>query len=774
MIISRVWLNEFINLQQISTQTLCEKLNSIGLEVDDVKTINIPNKIVVAKVTQCKDHEDSDHLHVCQVDTGNELLQIVCGAPNVAEGQFVACALVGAVMPNGLEIKKAKLRGVESSGMLCSSSELGLPKINDGIMILDESIGELVLGKELKQYDFFKDDLIEIELTPNRGDCLSINGISRDLSAVFNLELNKINTFQDDGKNIGIGRILSIHVQNNTQDSLLYKAIELQEPLKLDLKTKLRLAFADIKLNNPVRNLLDYATYATGVIFNAYDYHKISTQDNQELVFNIDGSLEKSAKIYVKDQYISSIGIGQDEKFIADQNSKIIIIEANYSNPENVLNSINSDKNHAKNDMIIYNSTRGSEPNLAFGINFLLNILTLDETLIVYNGHQQILNETQSPDISFKISEISKIIGFEVDKEEVLLILKRLGFDNKIKDDIIYSKVPLFRHDIKNIQDIAEEILRIIGIDKIKSVALNISQDSNFNQTYYDYKNALKLRKKAVSNGFYECVHYIFDNIEELKELNYKPCKIKILNPLSNELGELRPTLINHLLASCEQNIKNYKKSVKLFEYGDVFDENGVQSKKISFLSSGLLKEISLLNGTKPINNNFFAFANLIQSIIGKIELKKGKLIPFLSEFEQAEVYFKNVKIGFMGRIDLRLEKQRDLEATYVCELDFEKIIFHEANAHEYSKFPSITRDLSFLVPKNLEYEKIKNCIKKLDIKILKDFAPVDIYDLGENMSLTLKFTFQGFEKTLQDDEITIFIDQILSSLKVNLNIGLR
>ena len=187
MIVTREWLQEWIDISGISTDELLKTLNSIGLEVDSYRKIEIPKKVVVGFVKSRKAHENSDHLSVCEVDIGSEVLQIVCGAKNVAAGQFVAVSLVGAVLPNGLEIKPAKLRGVESYGMICSATELNLPKLNDGIMVLDSSIGELTLGKELCEFKAFSDDVIEVDLTPNRSDCLSIRGVARDLSAALDL-----------------------------------------------------------------------------------------------------------------------------------------------------------------------------------------------------------------------------------------------------------------------------------------------------------------------------------------------------------------------------------------------------------------------------------------------------------------------------------------------------------------------------------------------------------------------------------------------------------
>ncbi|XPV82146.1 MAG: YtpR family tRNA-binding protein [Halarcobacter sp.] len=185
MIITRSWIQEYIDISKISTEDICKTLNSIGLEVDSFEEQRMPSNIVVGKVLEKEKHPDADKLNICQVDIGNETVQIVCGAKNVDAGQFVPVAVVGCHLGEGFKIKKAKLRGVESNGMICSSTEIGLPKLNDGILELDESIGKLEIGKELKDYPFLNDDVIEIELTANRGDCLSINGVAREISAFY-------------------------------------------------------------------------------------------------------------------------------------------------------------------------------------------------------------------------------------------------------------------------------------------------------------------------------------------------------------------------------------------------------------------------------------------------------------------------------------------------------------------------------------------------------------------------------------------------------------
>ncbi|MDO5045513.1 phenylalanine--tRNA ligase subunit beta [Campylobacter sp.] len=777
MIISRNWLNEWVDISNIDNEKLLKTFNSIGLEVDSFNEIRIPDKIVVGYVKSKAKHENAEKLSVCQVDVGNETLQIVCGAKNVEAGQFVPVALVGAVMPNGLEIKRAKLRGVESCGMICSSSELGLVKVNEGIMPLDESIGELRLGQALSEYPLLNDAIIEIELTPNRGDCLSVYGLARDISAALDLPIKDASRYDEAENLLGIGRILALHTEENLKSSFQYRVFELKEKINENLLMKIRLALIECSKEHCVERLLEYATHSTGVLFNAYDYDKLK-KDEDRVVFDLEKGKFLASKISVEGQDLGVAGIYKTKNAMLDENSKRIIIEANYTLPEVIATTIFEDKQITK-SADAYRSLRGSEPNVDFGADYLFKLLSNFKSVALYAGSQQSILTKEPMFVSFTMNEMNKMIGQETARNEVVKILKKLGFEVNLnaEKESVNVKVPTFRHDILNLQDVCEEIVRMIGIDNIASKPLKFSERSRINDTYKDYKHALKLRRKAASIGFFESVHYVFDDMSELNELGFKPCKAELANPITSELNTLRPTLINHLLKSAERNIKNSKKSVKIFEFGSVFSENGNQSERFGFVASGLVKEPTLLNSAKPAEIDLLSFALAIKNTIGEFELKPSSEIGYLSEFEQAKIYQNGVCVGYIGRVDMVVENRRDLPKTYLCEVEFDKLKFEKITAKPYSKFPAISRDLSLVVPEEMRFEKIKECIKALDIKCLKEFLPVDIYrdkNLGSSASITVKFTFQDDQKTLEDEDIAVVMDKILSALKTNLGITIR
>ncbi len=766
MIITKSWLSDWLDFEDKSLDDIAHTLNSIGIEVDRICTLKVPDKIVVGFVKEKVKHENSDKLSICQVDVGNEILQIVCGAQNVAQGQFVAVALKGALMPNGMEIKEAKLRGVDSCGMLCSSTELGFEKINDGIMLLDDSIGELELGKALNSYEIFNDGLIEVELTPNRGDCLSIYGIARDLAAALNLNLKEKLPFKEGENVLGIGRILRLSAEKELNSLYNYRAIELKEKIQTNLLIGLRLAQVENLGKNPIENLLNYATHSTGVLFNAYDLDSFY-KENEEFTLSLVKEAQGETKVSCQEELLSVSGIYQEEKFKSKEDSKIIIIEANYTDPMIIADAKMSYKK--QDDQTIYRSFRGSEPKLNLGMDFLLSVLEKNPNLIIYSSSQQIITNKELPNIAISIESISKTIGQEVDKDEVLKILKKLGFELILSaDGLVNVKAPMHRPDIKNLADICEEVVRIIGIDNIASKGLEFVEKNRLNSTYKNYKELVELRKKAVANGYFESLHYVLDNEEELRSLGFNPIKLKLINPITAELNTLRTTLLNHLLNAASLNAKNSKKIIKLFELGVIFGSNNEELNHIAFVHSGYKEEPKISNKAKPELANFYDFLLDLKNIIGDFKLKASKY-DILSPYEQADIYLKDLKIGFAGRLHLKIENERDLLKTYVCELDLNLIKQHFKLAKPYSKFPSISRDLSILIPKGFEYEKIKNCIEELDLENLENFRLVDLYSdvsLENSYSLTLKFVFRDMNKTLEEAQVAEYIDKILQSFK--------
>jgi phenylalanyl-tRNA synthetase beta chain len=779
MIVTREWLNEWIDLHAIDTDKISIALNAIGLEVDAIHKIRIPANVVVGKVVSCEKHPNADKLNVCHVDVGQSVQQIVCGAKNVAAGQIVAVALIGAELPGGLKIKKAKLRDVESCGMICSSTELGLPKINDGIMILDESIGELKIGKPLCEYPFLNDDIIEIGLTPNRGDCQSVYGVARDLSVYFDVEVRKVPQKEEEENQPGVGRVLQIHGTEALDGSYMYKVFDNQE-IQVPLLVELRLGFAEVESSCRLGKLLEYATYVTGVLLRAYNPSCFSANEDKAKITIAKDENGLDAVFGSNGEKVAITGIAQMDACRANALDTRIIVEANYTHPE-LIASLSANKKLGG-DKHLYRSSRGSEPNLSFGLDYFLKILVKKSKIMPYADAQQIIQDAEEKIINIHQDELTSMIGQEIAKNVVIKILKQLGFgvNFAFEQDVINVKVPQFRPDVVNTQDICEEIVRIVGIDNITAKPYVMAEKLRINLPYLNFKKRQMYRYRAVSVGFFETMHFVFDDKarQEKFGLPVLDDALDVANPITSELNTLRSSLLPNMLAAVSNNLKFGKKRVALFEVGSVFDAKRNESKKMAFVFSGEngLPEVS--NHGKPNEIDFFAFANKIQNILGHFTLLP---LPqpngLCSPYEAARVLIDGEEAGYMARVNVQVEKELDLSRTYVCELDFDALAYGRKCAKEYSKLPSSSRDLSLLVDQKMPYSDLEAFIRSIAPQSLVKFSIIDRYaheSLGENVSLTLNLQFQSMEKTFEEAEIAAMVDALLKQLNEKFGISIR
>ncbi len=754
MIVTKLWLNEFLDLSAVSTEKICATLNAIGLEVDSLSTISVPKGVVVGKVLSCEKHPDADKLNVCQVDLGSQTKQIVCGAKNVAAGQIIAAATVGADLGNGFVIKEAQLRGVESHGMICGSNEIGLPKLDDGIWVLDESLGELTLGKELSDFPALVDAVIDIELTANRGDCLSIYGVARDLSSALDIPLREVAYPTSSGENLEMELY-----HDSVHTALIY-----QEAVKNPSSNALidvRLGLVEKYDTNVTTRLLHYATQATGVLLRAYDERceKIEVKADEE-------NLES---VYCDGKIISRIGINQDKC-----EGEAIMIEASYINPDVVSRSVMGIK--CEKDDLYYRSSRGSESDLIFGLDYLAK-LTGSEKLATIKTKQQ---AKFSSSVTVSFSKINNFIGQDIAEDKVIAILEKLRFTLSRDKDLLTIDVPTFRHDIVNDQDVIEEIVRIVGIDNIVSKPFVFAEKRRFNEAYEMYQKRIHFRKRAAGAGFFEAVHYFFDNREKMEK--YKlPCiadNKDVANPINNDLNTLRATLVLHMLESASTNLKHGKNAVKLFEVGRVVDRERNEHQRMAFIFTGEVEAPSVSNHGKPEMIDFMTFASKVRGIIGAFSLEVADDENLLANpYESARIMIGGKDIGFMARVHIDVEREHDLPVTYICEVDFDALVYERIIAKGYSKFPSLSRDISLVIPLSMKFSKIRGFLEENPIENVVNFYPIDIYHddaLGDKVSLTLRFILQAKEKTMDEAMITGIMDMIVARLKEKFSLEMR
>jgi len=779
MVITRTWLNDWIDLEGISTSDICATLNAIGLEVDGVNEVKMPQNTVVGFVKSKNPHPDAQKLSICEVDVGEETLTIVCGAPNVAQGQWVPVALPGSVLPNGLEIKPTTLRGIESNGMICSSNELGMPKMNDGIMPLDESVGELKCGKPLSELYGLEDDIIEIGLTPNRGDCLSIRGVARDLSVVYKRPLNERPEGVEEEHLLGIGRILALHVEDKIQSSFVYKAFE-QKAISPNILMELRLCWVEVGFNGPIERLMAYVTYSTGVLMRSYD-HKCFSKDGGKALIELKKDSTGLDGVYGVSERLSYVGFSQEDMCRASESSPIVIVEASFIDPDTI-STLAAHNKGLKSDRHLYRSSRGSETDLSIGVTYLWEILGNQKGVKLYAGSQKLTQETQPRIIALDMEDLNAMLGQEIPKNRVVDILKHLGFEVSIKgeQEVMHVNVPTFRHDVVGIQDICEEVVRIVGIDNIDSKSLKFLECSRVNSALIRHKLHNNLRQRAASVGFFESVHYLFDSRKKQEAYGIRSVykKRELSNPITADLDTMRASLLLHLLNSASNNIKHGRKSVPLFELGRVFDRSRNESMKLGLILSGEIEVPCVKNHGKPPVVDFITFATKIEHIIGPMHLVAA--VPenkLTNPHEFAKVFVRNVEVGFIARVHGSVEKELDLPRTYIAQIDVEGLMRDRILAKPYSKFPSSSRDLSLLVPKQMNYNTLRNAIESAHFEGLSHFYPIDRFEseaLGENVSLTLTFWFQQNERTLEDKEVQESMDAIQAHLQETLSVSIR
>ncbi len=778
MIVTRTWLQEWIDLSGISTEDIAKTFNSIGLEVDRIHNYRVPAKIVFGKVLECEKHPDADKLNVCKVDVGSGVRQIVCGAANVRAGLDVVVATVGAVMPSGLVIKPVKLRGIDSDGMICSAGEIGLPDLGKGIMELDASIGAYTLGQEVSENAVLNDDLIEIELTANRGDCLSIRGVARDLSAAFDRPVKEYVVTDNDEKR-GVGRILSLAHEKNLPLNLRYKALELKE-LELSFIMKLRLAQIEEMQETDIDSLLHYVTHATGVILQGYDRDFFASDRDSVAKVIVNENEQEYACITSKENKIASIiGVKQNDESKVKSENKTVFLEASYIPPDII--SKKMAENKIDSDAIFYRTSRGSEPELEGGLSYCIDLIESCSSSTTYGGSIEYIYPFKEKIVTVTKQEIDAIIGADINKSVITKILKNLGFDtSKSSTDVFVIHVPQFRHDIVNKQDIIEEIVRMVGIDNIPSKPFVLKEENRLEANYFEYKKRSFYRHRAAQSGFYESVHFVFDEKKVLQKYGFETTKeeLELLNPIVQTLDTLRPTLLTGLLKAASLNVKNGYAKVSLFEVGSVFSPLREESLHMGFLLSGDKESENLTNTGKPAKVDFASFVQKIADVIGEVELQEYTTKHTLSHtYQSAKIIQNGTVLGELFRVHPEVEKEYGLDNTFVCEVDFSKLSFALKTAKKSSKFQASFRDLSLLMPQDMAFEKVKDVISQANIANLIRFYPVDRYadeSLGDKMSLSLRFVLQSDEKTLEEDDINSVMDTILQKLDSELGIGLR
>lgn len=792
MLVSLQWLKQYVDINE-SIEELEMALTMIGQEVEAIEEQGkYLNKVVIGELLEVGQHPEAEKLTVCKVKVGEDkVLQIVCGAKNHKVGDKVAAATEGAVLPGDFKIKKSKLRGVESYGMLCSEKELELSERDDGIMILP---ADAPVGMELKEYLKADDIVFELEITPNRPDCLSHIGIAREVAAYYKRELKEpvVNAVETSEKN-------EVKVKIDAEDlcgrysAKVVKGVEIKESPEW---LKKRLSAIGIRSINNVVDVTNFIMMEYGHPIHAFDYDKISGKEivvrraaDGEKIVTLDGKEREldsnMAVIADSEKAVALAGIMGGANSEVDSNTKNILIEVASFLPENIRK--NSKKLGLSSDSS-YRFERGVD------IEDGIKIAERAAALIQEAAGGEILAGTtdcypskyESKEIVLNIPKLNKFLGKEIPENEVNDILTRLEMKvEKCCDDHLKVVPPSFRGDLVRRADLYEEVLRMYGFANIPAKMPNeeikpgIVSKENFEV------DMMKGQLKDL--GLQEVINYSFipENAMEKIKLNFET--IKLMNPINEDMVVMRPTLIYSLLCNIRDNFNRNISDLKLFEVSRTFIDSKqklpFEPVKIGIAIAG--RDNRTLWNAKPESYDFYDLKGIVDQFMEKNGLKKAEIRRSTNEAfhpgRSADICAGKDIIGTFGEIhpDV-LENIGIEERVYIAEIDMAKLIKYSKNKIEYKrvvKYPAVGRDLAIVMPEEVlvgsmlkEIEKISDLVESVEL--------FDIFrgeKVGENLkSVAVNMVFRANDRTLGEDEINGLTDSILKMVDTKFGGKLR
>lgn len=799
MKISLNWLKDYVDLTGISTEDIVSHLTMSGLEVEDVIDQNkIYQNFVVGLVQEKQKHPNADKLSICKVFNGKTELQVICGASNVDAGQKVVFAPIGTLIPNGeFEIKKAKIRGVESYGMICAEDELLLSDDHSGIMVLDD---KLEAGEKITDALNLNDVLFEIAITPNRPDALSHIGVARDLAAIFNrdLKMPEIKLLEI-GDNIDSLASVTIEDKVNCPRYVakVVNNVNIKESPEW-LKNKLK----SIGLR-PINNIVDitnFILHEIGQPLHAFDLDRLNDKKIVVKSTKTDTSFKtldsKERKLPANTlmicdgkKEVAVAGVMGGENSEITSSTKNILIESAYFNPSSIRKTskalgLSTDSS--------YRFERGTDPNITkFAAERAAQLVSELADGKVAKGLIDVYPKVILPkEIELRFSRTSRILGYNIPSEKIKNILSRLGLALKvIDDDKLLVSVPTFRPDIEREIDLIEEIARINGYDNIPTVTkINITLEKKSDDTEFDEK----IRQLATSLGFFEMINNPLQS-EQDAQLTGKP--IRISNPLSADMEYLRTSLLPGALITVAKNIRQGVKDLKLFEIGNVFNkineseiktfDDFVENQKLLFLISGNEQQKSW--NTDEKKTDFYFLKGYIDSFIKKISLDNVLIDSYYSSANEIYAYhltknFNKIVLGAGGKLNEDVLKKYDInQDVYSFEFDLTQIRLIESKPKQYIeplKYPKVIRDFAFIFDKSVQYLDIKNFILKNSSSLLKDVQLFDVFESetfgNDKKSLALTLEFYDENRTLTEDEVEKDFSNLIKLITKEFNAQLR
>jgi phenylalanyl-tRNA synthetase beta chain len=504
----------------------------------------------------------------------------------------------------------------------------------------------------------------------------------------------------------------------------------------------------------------------------------IDLENDEKLTIHLE-SKEGVVEVTINDKLYSKLGINHVDKKEASEKSLKVLFETSYMNPV-VLTDLVAD-HKLETDELYYNTSRGSEPNLCFGINYLTYLFETYNQCKLFDGTISLDEEREEKVVTVSTTEVCQLIGNDIKKINIMTILTDLGFRvQSTAEDKFGVTIPSYRHDIENIQDITEEIVRMIGINNIEAKALEFKESQPMNPTMHKYYAKKALRHYAIAAGFDESISYAFADKLLLAKYNFPLVdeELDIINPITADFNTLRTTTLVNLLQAVERNVSYSKKRVALFEIGTIFNEKREEKEVLSLIYSGQAETEYVGNAGKPTQITFELFIKKLSAVLGNFELRASNQENLLiNPYQSADIIINDEICGFLTKVHPNISEDFDISDTFVAEIDFDALIPKHIKAHAISKFQGVYKDLSLVLDKHLPYSHISNSIKLLDLPLLSKFYAVDVYEdekLGEEKSLTLRLFIQSLEQTLNDKDIDSTVNTILEKLKSEYGAKLR
>ncbi|MBS4176094.1 phenylalanine--tRNA ligase subunit beta [Lederbergia citrea] len=803
MLVSYKWLQEYVDLNGVTAAELAEKITRSGIEVDGVEQLSSGVKgVVVGHVLECEKHPEADKLNKCLVHIGeSEPVQIICGAPNVAKGQKVAVATVGAVLPGNFKIKKAKLRGEESNGMICSLQELGIegklvPKeYADGIYVFpaDTEVGANAL--ELLNLD---DEVLELDLTPNRADALSMLGVAYETAAILGQEV-KLPEIASEASSEKAADYISVKV-DATEDNPLYTAKVIKDvkigPAPLWMQT--RLMSAGIRPHNNVVDITNYILLEYGQPLHAFDYDRFGSK---EVVIRLahEGekitTLDDAERTLTSEQLVITNGtvpvalagvMGGADSEVSDDTTTILLESAYFAGGSIRATS----KHHGLRSEASSRYEKGVDPErVRPAAERAAQLIAKYAGGEVLQGLVEADHLTMEPAVvSISLEKINRVLGTEITETEVVEIFNRLKFKVTVEEGTFTVTAPTRRGDITIEEDLIEEVARLYGYDNIpKTLPKGAATPGGLSAVQEKRRTAKGFLEGA---GLYQAITYSLTSEEKANSFAIEKREpVKLAMPMSEERSRLRLSIVPQLLEVVSYNLARRHDSIALYEIGSVFlneghDAQPDEREHIAGAMTGMWVANEWQGEKKPVD--FYVAKGILEGLFEKLGVSEGiewqaADLDGLHPGRTAEILLSGEVIGFAGQLHPHVQKQLDLKETYVFEIKSDALFNYNLPELQYvpiPRFPSISRDIALVVDKEVTAGTLETIIHEAGGKLLKAVHVFDLYE-GEHMeegkkSIAFSLTYIDPEKTLTDEEVVRAHDKVLAAVKEKAGAELR